>query len=90
MFVQLVAPKRKRLAEAESLLGQQMSHLNENVPRLHRFTNSHIFYRFNSTATTTAAPPIATINITATTTTTATTTATATTTTTATTTILLF
>ena len=29
MFVQLVAPKRKRLAEAESLLAQQMSHLNE-------------------------------------------------------------
>lgn len=29
MSVQLVAPKRKRLAEAESLLAQQMSHLNE-------------------------------------------------------------
>ena len=29
MFIQLVAPKRKRLAEAESLLAQQMSHLNE-------------------------------------------------------------
>lgn len=29
MFAQLVAPKRKRLAEAESLLAQQMSHLNE-------------------------------------------------------------
>lgn len=29
MCAQLVAPKRKRLAEAESLLAQQMSHLNE-------------------------------------------------------------
>lgn len=29
LSVQLVAPKRKRLAEAESLLAQQMSHLNE-------------------------------------------------------------
>ena len=29
MCVQLVAPKRKRLAGAESLLAQQMSHLNE-------------------------------------------------------------
>ena len=29
LCVQLVAPKRKRLGEAESLLAQQMSHLNE-------------------------------------------------------------
>ena len=29
LCLQLVAPKRKRLAEAESLLAQQMSHLNE-------------------------------------------------------------